>query len=153
MHPITQQNINSFLDCKSMAIAGASRNPKSFSAEVAKHLSGRGYELWYINPAFGPEEKANNRVPSVAQLPAEVQHLLVLTPARQTEAVVKEALDKGMKHIWIQQQSDTPASIDMILAKGGVNLIHSHCIFMFSQAKGVHRFHRGILKFFGALPK
>jgi predicted CoA-binding protein len=80
-----------------MAIAGASCNDKSFTAQVALHLSKFEYKLWLVNPQF--EQKVNNRVQSVSQLLSDVNHLLVLTLAFQTEPVVAEAIQKGIKNL------------------------------------------------------
>jgi uncharacterized protein len=152
MKLITKQQINDFVSCNTLAIAGASRNEKSFSAEVAKHLKALNYKLWLVNPNFNNDEMSDNKVQSVKKLPNEITHLLVLTPATETELIVKQAIDKGIKNLWIQQKSETTAAIELA-NQHNVNLIHHHCIFMFTQPTGIHKFHRNIKKFFGSLPK
>jgi uncharacterized protein len=152
MQPITQQQINRFVDGKTIAIAGASRNEKSFSAEVAKHLKELNYRLWFINPNYESDEFKNLKVQSIQKLPEDVKHLLVLTPATETEAVVKQAIEKGMDNIWIQQKSETTAAIELA-QHSKVNLIHHHCIFMFTKPTGIHKFHYTIKRVFGSLPK
>lgn len=151
MQLITQQQINGFVSADTIAIVGASRNEKSFSDEVAKHLAAQNYKLWFVNPNFEKSELKDNKVNSVSDLPKEVKHLLVLTPATETELVVNEAIDKGINNIWIQQKSETKASIELA-QQTKVNLIHHHCIFMFTNPTGMHKFHRNIKKFFGSLP-
>ncbi|MEA4981130.1 MAG: CoA-binding protein [Paludibacter sp.] len=152
MELITKQKIDHFFDCKTMAIAGASRDEKSFSAQVAKHLNKLGYNLWLVNPAFEPQEAKNQRVPSIAMLPSDVNHLLVLTNKTRTESIMLQAISKGIKNIWIQQQSETPEALELA-RENGVNTIYNHCIFMFSHPEGVHKFHYRIKKFFGGIPK
>lgn len=152
MELISKHTIDHFLDCKTIAIAGASRDEKSFSAQVAKQLSKIGYNLWYINPQFKPEEAENKRVQSVEMLPEEVSHLLVLTPKAQTELVLQQAIAKGIKDVWIQQQSETPQALKLA-QENHLNAVHHQCIFMFTEPDGIHKFHRTIKKFFGTLPK
>ena len=152
MQLITQQQINGFVSGSTIAIAGASRKEKSFSAEVAKHLGSQNYNLWFVNPNFEKSELTENKVNSVSNLPDDVKHLLVLTPATETESVVNEAIGKGINNIWIQQKSETTAAIELA-QQNKVNLIHHHCIFMFTNPTGVHKFHRNIKKLFGSLPK
>lgn len=152
MKVIPKQRIDHFLDCQSMAIVGASRNEKSFSAQVAKHLSQLGYNLWYVNPRFEPQEMASQRIPSIAMLPDSVNHLLVLTPKGQTESVVQQAIDKGIKDVWIQQHSETPQALGLA-DQSSLNTVHHQCIFMFSQPEGIHKFHHRMKKLFGSLPK
>ncbi len=152
MQLITQQQINGFVSGSTIAIAGASRKEKSFSAEVAKHLAAQNYNLWFVNPNFEKSELKEKKVSSISDLPKEVKHLLVLTPATETEAVVSEAISKGINNIWIQQKSETTAAIELA-HQNKVNLIHHHCIFMFTNPTGMHKFHRNLKSVFGKLPK
>lgn len=152
MEFISKQRIDHFLDCQSMAIVGASRNEKSFSAQVAKHLNELGYNLWYVNPGFEPQEAQNRRLRSVAMLPDHVNHLLVLTPKKQTQSIVQQAIDKGIKDLWIQQQSETPEALQLS-REHNLNTVHHQCIFMFTEPTGIHKFHHRVKKFFGTLPK
>lgn len=152
MELISKHTIDHFLDCKTIAIAGASRDEKSFSAQVAKQLNKIGYNLWYVNPQFESNEAEHHKVQSVIMLPEDVDHLLVLTPKAQTELVLQQAIAKGIKDVWIQQQSDTPIALELA-RENHLNTVHHQCIFMFTEPEGMHKFHRGIKKFFGALPK
>jgi len=152
MQLISLQQINNFVSGSKIAIAGASRNEKSFSAEVAKHLARLNYKLWFVNPNFDKSEVTDNKVRLVSDLPQDVKHLLILTPAIETESVVNQAIVKGINHIWIQQKSETTAAIELA-HQYKVNLIHHHCIFMFTNPTGMHKFHRNIKKWFGSIPK
>ena len=152
MKLIPKQRIDHFLDCQSMAIVGASRDEKSFSAQVTKHLSQLGYNLWYVNPRFEIQDTASHRIPSITMLPDYVNHVLVLTPKDQTESVVQQAIDKGIKDLWIQQHSETPKALELA-DQSNLNTVHHQCIFMFSQPEGIHKFHHRIKKLFGSLPK
>lgn len=144
-------NIDNFVGCKVMAIAGASRDPKSFSAQVADHLSQQGYELWLVNPQFEVTDLAARRVQNIRSLPTGLNHMLVLTPASQTEEVVRNAYDQGIRNVWIQQQSETPAALDFAY-ENNMNVVWNHCIFMFTRPTGIHRFHYRIKKFFRGIP-
>jgi predicted CoA-binding protein len=152
MELISKQKIDHFLACQSLAIAGASRDEKSFSAQVAKQLSKLGYNLWYVNPRFEPHEVQSQRVQSLAMLPAHVNHLLVLTPKAQTESVVQQAIAQGIKNLWIQQYSETPKALELA-RQNKIDTVHHQCIFMFTQPEGIHRFHHRVKKLFGTLPK
>jgi len=148
----TRQNIDDFINCKIMALAGASRDEKSFSGQVAAHLTKLGYKLLLINPAFGKNPEGANQYSNVADLPDNITHLLVITPAAQTESVIKQAIGKGIKNIWIQQSSDTAAALKLAEAND-INLVFGHCIFMFTQPEGFHRFHFRVKKLFGGIPR
>jgi len=70
----------------------------------------------------------------------------------QTTSVIQQAIEKGIGNIWIQQKSETPEALELC-RKNNINLIHNHCIFMFSQPEGLHKFHYGMKKFFGTIPR
>ncbi len=152
MELVTKQKIDHFLAGKTLAIAGASRFESSFSAQVAKHLTKLGYNLWYVNPAFDSNQIENQHVQTIDKLPKDVNHVLVLTNKSQTEWVVQQIIAKGIRNVWIQQQSDTPEALELAY-QNSLNVIHHHCIFMFSQPEGMHKFHHRIKKIFGKIPK
>ena len=152
MQLISFQNIERFLNCKVIAVAGASRNDKSFSASTIAHLRYKGYTVISINPNFIENNAAQNEFKSVSELPKKVNNLLVITNPTQTLSVVKSAIERGIKNIWIQQKSETTEVI-ALCTTNNVNLIYKHCIFMFTQPEGMHKFHYNLKKFFGGVPK
>ena len=145
-------DIKKFLDSKKIAIAGVSRNPKKFGHQIFTKLKERDYELFPINPSA--DKIDDTQVFSeVTELPAEVKHLVIVTPKKETEKVVMEAITHGIDHIWIQQMSDTPDAIK-IAQEAKIKLISGQCIFLWSEpVKGIHKFHKTIMKLFGLLPK
>jgi uncharacterized protein len=152
MQLISIQNIDKFLNCKLIAVAGASRKEKSFSASAIAHLRAIGYTVLSINPNFIENNTNRNEFKSVSDLPKGVNNLLVLTNPAQSLSVVKSAVESGIKNIWVQQKSETPEIIDLCSARK-VNLIYNQCIFMFSQPEGMHKFHYRLKKLFGGIPK
>lgn len=152
MQLISLQNIDQFLNCKLIAVAGASRKEKSFSASAIAHLRAKGYTVLSINPNFVENNAGRNEFRSVSDLPKGVKNLLVLTNPTQTLSVVKSAIESGIKNIWVQQKSETPEVI-ALCSNNKVNLIYNQCIFMFTQPEGIHKFHYNLKKFFGGVPK
>ncbi|MDD4644724.1 MAG: CoA-binding protein [Bacteroidales bacterium] len=148
---VTQQQIEQFLSCGPIAMAGVSRNPKKFGRVAFEELSRKGLKLIPVNPNI---ESINGEVcyPSVSQLPDDVKSLLVMTKKDQTARVIEEALAKGIKNIWIQQSSDTPEALALLKDKE-VNLITKQCVLMHHQPDSFHKFHRNLKRFFGGLPK
>ncbi len=148
----TKTSIDSFLTSRKVAIAGVSRDPKKFGHQVFKNLKEKGFEVYPINPGADVIEG----VPcfrSVGALPLNVHSLLIITPKKQTQGVVAEALAKGIDNIWIQQMSDTPESVELA-SSHPVNLITKECILMhIDPVEGIHKFHRTIRRFFGLHPK
>jgi len=149
---VTKKQIENFLEPRKLAIAGVSRNPKKFGYMVYRDLKKNGYDIYPVNP-LTPEIDGVKCYPTVSDLPADVKHLLVLTPKKKTDAVLREAINKGIKNIWVQQMSETAETIK-IAEEYQVELIYKKCIFMFAEpVSGLHKFHRTIMKIFGRLPK
>jgi hypothetical protein len=149
---VTLNQIQDFLAPRKMAIAGASRNPKKFGGSVFQELREKGFELYPINPN-AEEIQGVKCYKSVNELPADVEHLLILTPKYETELVAHAAVKKGIKMIWIQQQSETAVAVKTI-EDAGIPIIYKKCIMMFADpVKSVHGFHRFLVKTFGGYPK
>jgi hypothetical protein len=149
---VTLNQIQDFLAPRKMAIAGASRNPKKFGGSVFQELKEKGFELYPINPN-AEEIQGVKCYKSVNDLPADVEHLLILTPKYETELVAHAAVKKGIKMIWIQQQSETAVAVKTI-EDAGIPIIYKKCIMMFADpVKSVHGFHRFLVKTFGGYPK
>lgn len=149
---ITRAKIESFLENKKLAIAGVSRNSKKFSHIVYQDLKKRGYDVVAVNP-LADNIAGDPSYKSVRDLPEEVKHLLILTPRKETDAVLREAVNKGITSIWVQQMSETEDTV-RFAEKYDVELIYKKCIYMFAEpVTGVHRFHRTLAKLFGRLPK
>jgi len=145
-------SIQSFLEPKELAIAGVSRNPKKFGRHVYEHLKKNGYKTYPVNPNI-EDLNGESCYKSIMELPDNVDRIFIVTPAKQTEESVRLALEKGVKHIWIQQKSETPEALNLLKGQD-VNLIHNKCIFMFADpVSGAHKFHRFINKLVGSYPK
>jgi predicted CoA-binding protein len=145
-------SIKSFLDSREIAISGVSRNPKKFGRMVYEHLKKRDFKLYGVNPNT---DKINGDpcYKTVADLPGHVTKLFIVTPKEQTLAVVQAAVNRGIRSIWIQQASETPAALELA-TKNNVDLISKECIMKFAEpVEGVHKFHRFISRLFGGYPK
>ena len=149
---ITRKDIERFFEPRKLAIAGASRNPKKFGNQIFKELLNRGYEVFPVNP-HADEIEGVKCYHSVSDIPGEVKSLLIVTPREHTDEVLREAINKGISNIWVQQMSETEDTIK-IAEEYQVDVIYKKCIFMFAEpVAGIHKFHRTIVRIFGRLPK
>jgi hypothetical protein len=147
----TLKQINDFLDSQPIALVGASRNPKKFGYTAFKELKEKGMKIIPVNPA-ATEILGEKSYPNVKMLPPEVQSIIIFTKKDQTASVIREAKEKGIKNIWIQQMADTKEALDE-LTDSGINFIKGECILMHYKANSIHKFHRNLRKFFGRFPK
>jgi len=147
----TLKQINEFLDSQPIALIGVSRNPKKFGYAAFKELKEKGMNIIPVNPE-ADVIMGEKTFPNVKALPAEVQGIIVLTKKDQTAGVVREAKEKGIKQIWIQQMADTREALDE-LNGSEINFITGECILMHYKPHSFHKFHRALKKFFGRFPK
>jgi predicted CoA-binding protein len=147
----TLKQIEDFIAAQPVAMVGVSRNPKKFGQMAFKELREKGMNVIPVNPSSG-EILGEKTYPDVSSLPAGVGGVIIMTKKDQTAAVVKEARNKGIKNIWIQQNSDSKEAIRE-LEGSNINYITGECILMYHKPHGFHKFHRAINKFFGKYPK
>lgn len=149
---ITKAQIDEFYNQKQLAVIGVSRNKKKFGYLVYNELKTKGYDVVPVNKNADTIDDAVC-FNTIDALPAHVKAAIVLTPKKVTLETVQQLIQKGIKQIWVQQNSDTPKAIS-IAKENNVNLIYGKCIFMFSEpVAGIHKFHRTLVKIFGGMPK
>lgn len=145
------QQIQDFIASEPIAMAGVSRNPKKFGFAAFRELKEKGMNIIPVNP-YATEIHGSKVFPDIKSLPDNVKGLLVMTGKEKTLSVVREARDKGIKHIWIQKMAETGNEISE-LEGSGINLITKECILMFYKPDGVHKFHASLRKFFRRYPR
>ncbi len=145
------KQIEDFLGSQPIALAGVSRNPKKFGSIAFNELTKKGLKLVPVNPNMN-EFAGSHVYPGIGSLPDEVRGVIVATGRDKTAGVVREAIGKGIKNIWIQQMAESKEALDML--KGSdINYITGECILMYYKPDSIHKFHGLIKKFFKRYPK
>jgi uncharacterized protein len=147
----TLKQINEFLESQPIALVGASRNPKKFGYAAFKELKEKGMKIIPVNPK-ADEILGEKSYQNVKLLPQDVQSIIVFTKKDQTASVIRDAKEKGIKQIWIQQMADSKEALDE-LKDSGINYITGECILMHYKPHSIHKFHGTLKKFFGRFPK
>jgi predicted CoA-binding protein len=144
------KDVARFLSLEKYAIAGVSRDPKKFGQVMFKDLRKKGMDVVPINPNTDSIDGVKC-YSSVKELPSDIRGVIFMTPKEETAAVVREAIDHGIKDLWIQQGAETKSLVEEF-SQEDVNFIHNQCILMFWKPNGVHSVHRFLKKIFGGLP-
>ena len=147
----TLKQINEFLDSQPIALVGVSLNPKKFGYTAFKELKDKGMKIIPVNP-LADEIMGEKSYRNVKMLPPEVRSIIVFTKKNQTASVIRDAKEKGIKQIWIQQMADSKEALDE-LKDSGINFIAGECILMHYKPNSIHEFHGSLKKFFGSFPK
>jgi len=145
------ESIKTFLSLKNIAVIGVSSEGKGFGVSVYRHLKQSNYDVIPINPKGGfiDGEKLETSLKSVN---SKVDGIVTVVPPVETEKVVKEAKELGIKNIWMQQGSESNAAIDFC-KDNQIDFVNGECIMMFSEpVNSIHKFHRTIWKWIGKYP-
>jgi predicted CoA-binding protein len=148
---VTLRQIEEFLGSEPIAIAGVSRNPKKFGFAAFKELKEKGMNVIPINP-HADEIHGSKVYHDIKSLPSEVKGLIVMTNKDQTAGVIREAKEKGIRQIWIQQMAESKEALKE-LEGSGINYITKECILMHYKPHSIHKFHAAINKFFRRFPR
>ena len=146
----TASSVERFLAHDTLALVGASRSGKRFGNTLLKELDAKGWDVAVVHPGAG-EIGGHPCYPSLADLPAGVEALLVCVPPSETERVVREAAAHGITDVWMQLGAASPEAV-RFCEEHGLNAVHDECVLMFAHPTGVHRFHRWMWGLFGRLP-
>jgi uncharacterized protein len=146
----TKQQIEEFLSRPSIAMAGYSRNPKKFGGSVYNTLIEKGYNIVPVNPAGGLTPQGTRIYENLTELPGNVNALLIMTKPEVSTDVVKQAIEKGITHIWVQQSSENEEVKELLKEQSCV--IIGQCILMYTDPGGIHKVHRWLAGLFGVLP-
>lgn len=149
-----KKTIQAFLDQKKVAIAGASNNKDNFGRSLMTELAKKEYDLYAVNPNCD-EIEGKPCVPSVRELPPEVENLILAVPAHITEEIVEQCVNSSIKRVWMIKgvgKGSYSEKAFNICKDNGIEVVYGFCPLMFI-GEGVHGFHFWLRKTFGKLPK
>jgi predicted CoA-binding protein len=110
-----------FFASDAIGVVGASSNREKYGNKVLRCYLQHDKKAIPVNPKEATVEGVRS-VPTVAELPADVESISVITPPPVTEQVVEAAIARGIKNIWMQPGAESPKAIAMA-EKAGVNVI------------------------------
>jgi len=116
-----EEKIIQFLSAEAFAVAGASSNRDKYGNKVLRCYQQHGRRVIPVNPRTETIEGLACAT-SVAELPAEVQSLSIITPPKITEQVVEQAIARGIRNIWMQPGAQSPPAVSRC-EEAGINVI------------------------------
>ena len=148
---VTLKQIDEFIAAEPIAMVGVSRNPKKFGFTAFRELKEKGMNILPVNP-HAELIHGVKTFPDLKSLPESVKGLIIMTQKSQTAGLVRDAKEKGIKQIWIQQMSESKDAFKE-LEGSGINYISGQCILMHYKPHSIHKFHGNLKKFFRSFPK
>jgi len=114
---------------KTIAVIGASNNPAKFGNKIIKDLLKKDFIVWPVNPKEDLIE-GQKVYHSLADLPALPDMINLVVPAEIGFNIVKQAIDLGVKNIWLQPGAQSDEIIDYIKKFPDVNFVQNSCTMM-----------------------
>ena len=152
----TLAQVQDFLALKRVAVVGVSRNPKDFSYVLWQELRQRRYEAVPVNPGV-TELDGQPCFARVQDIKPAVEGVLVMTPARATDQVVKDCAEAGVSKVWLyggMAPGAKTASAIQFCQEKGIDAVVGLCPYMFlPDSPAFHGLHRGWKKLTGSYPK
>jgi len=146
------ENISAFMGLKNIAVVGVSKSGKDFGATAFRELVKRGYSVTPVNRDGGTIDG----VPmyrSLSEIKGNVDGVLVVVPPSQSVAVISDAFDAGISHVWLTQGAESNEAIKFCEDRN-IREVHGECILMFFEKNAFpHTWHRTFKKITGRLPR
>ena len=115
-----------YADTKTIAVIGASNDPKKPGHNIPAYLHTQGYKIIPVNPKggeiFGEPVRA-----SLADVDEPIDVVDVFRPSEETPEIAREAVKAGAKVLWLQTgiQSD---EAERIAREGGLTVVMNTCM-------------------------
>ncbi|TWU08333.1 CoA-binding protein [Stieleria varia] len=113
--------ISRFLASEIYAVAGASNRQHKYGNKVFRALLASGRKTYPLNPAQD-EIEGHKAYPSISELPVVPAALSIITPPEVTRRVVADAIEAGVKHIWMQPGAEDEQASESA-RQAGINVI------------------------------
>jgi predicted CoA-binding protein len=117
----TQDKIQSFLAGKRFAVVGASQDREKYGNKVLRVYMQNNRDVVPVNPS-ATEIEGLAAYRDLASVPDEVDGVSIITPPAVTERVVRDAIKRGIKQIWMQPGAESAAAI-RAAEEAGANVI------------------------------
>ena len=115
-----QSKITSFLAGRRFAVVGASIDRAKYGSKVLRAYQQNNLDVFPVNPNADETER-QRAYPSLESLPDSVDGVSIVTLSGKTEQVVLQAVELGVRNIWIQPGAENEESGDCA-ERSGANL-------------------------------
>ena len=98
----SDEQIRKFYSLKNIAVVGMSKNPEKAAHYVPKYLAEKGYNIMPVNPSADKilDKKCYH---DISEVPIPIDIVDIFRPSEEVLPVVKEAVLKHPKVIWLQE--------------------------------------------------
>lgn len=129
---VPEQTIRLFLNARPIAVIGVSRDPQKYGYKVYRTLKEKRLKVYGVNPR-ATEVDGDPLYPDLRSLPEVPQAIVTVVPPEVTRTVVEQALQTGIRLIWMQPGSEHPEAIEKAEQMGATVVHGGPCIMVVAK--------------------
>jgi hypothetical protein len=122
----TDKEIKEFLSLRRVAVIGMSKHPNKAAHYVPQYLSENGYDIIPINPTAN-EISGKKCFDSISDVASDVDIIDIFRPSDKILSIIKEAVKKKPKVIWLQEGIHN-IEAEEIAKKEGIKVVFNRCM-------------------------
>ena len=131
----SDDEIRQILSLKKVAVVGMSQNPGKAAHGVPRYLSENGYDLTPVNPN-ADEILGKKCLDEISEVQGEIDIVDVFRPSDQVLPIVKEAIKKNPKVIWLQEGIHNQEA-ENLARNAGIKVVFNRCMLAEHQRLGL----------------
>jgi predicted CoA-binding protein len=124
--PSSDEQIRDILSLNKVAVVGMSKNPSKAAHYVPKYLFENGYDITPVNP-YSDEILGKKSYNSVSDVVGDVDIVDVFRPSDQVLPVIREAIKKKPKVIWLQEGIHN-LEAEELARSAGIKVVFNRCM-------------------------
>lgn len=122
----SDSEIKQILSMKNVAVVGMSKHPSKDAHHVPKYLIENGYNVIPVNPT-AEEILGRKCYKTLLDVPDRIDIVDVFRPSEHVPPIVKDAIAKGVKVVWMQLGiSNNEAAQEA--SKHGIKVVYNRCM-------------------------
>lgn len=122
----TDEQIRKFYLLKNIAVVGMSKNAEKAAHYVPKYLAEKGFNIIPVNPT-ADEILGKKCYHDISEVPDSIDIVDVFRPSEDVLPVVKEAISKKPKVIWLQEGIHN-IEAENVARKAGIEVVFNRCM-------------------------
>jgi len=115
-----------YKESKTIAVVGASANPKRPSHDVARYLLSQGFRIIPVNPAL-KELFGEKSYPDLQSIPEPVDVVDIFRNPDAVPEIVEQAIAKKAKVVWMQPGAENMQAAERAM-EAGLEVIMGVCM-------------------------
>lgn len=122
----SDSEVREILSMKNVAVVGMSKNPEKDAHKIPKYLMNSGYNVIPVNPT-ADEILGKKCYKNLREIPGSVDIVDVFRPSEDVPPIVKDAIAKGVKVVWMQLGISNEEATKEASEKG-IKVVYNRCV-------------------------